>query len=163
MLAGWAEFCLDPDHGTPEAWVGSIVSRQAWRYVRRRSRRNERPLPTELAAELLDHELGPEAELEQMQQHEQFCARVTRFAGRLSQRDSSILTRRFIDLKTSAAIARELGVTPGCVRDFLHRVAPELRAFLRTAVWGSLEVSYVKMKKFSGIMKHSAFFVSVYI
>jgi RNA polymerase sigma factor (sigma-70 family) len=136
VLAGLPEFCLDPDHGTLEAWIGSIVSRQAWRYVRRRSRHRERPLPGELAARIPDHELGPETELEQMQQHEQFCAHVTQFAGRLSQRDSSILTRRFIDLKTSAAIARELGVTPGCVRDFLHRVAPELRAFLRAGGLG---------------------------
>jgi RNA polymerase sigma factor (sigma-70 family) len=131
VLAGLPEFCLDPDHGTPEAWIGSIVAREAWRYVRRRSRHRERPLPSELAAELFDHELGPKAELEQVQQIELFHLRINQFASRLSERDGRILIMRFSQLMSVAAIARELGVTLGCVRDFLHRVAPELRAFLR--------------------------------
>ena len=90
----------------------------------------EDTLADDLAASMLDRKPGPEAELERMQQHELFHARVTQFAKRLSERDCRILIMRFIELKSTGAIAREVGVRPGCVRDFLHRLAPDLRDFL---------------------------------
>ncbi len=129
-------YCLDPGDKTFESWVSSIASHVVWNYVRRPSRRREQPLSVDLATVLLDEELGPEAELELMQEHELFRSLVRQFAERLSQRNGSILTKRFIDQKTSAAIAREIGVNPGCVRDFLHRVIPRFRAFLLAAERG---------------------------
>ena len=131
VLDGLPRFCLEQGHVTLESWVRSIVLRLLWNYVRRRSRRHERPLAEDLAAGLLDPGPSPDAELGQMQEHELFHACITQFAKRLSERDAMVVIMRFIELKASAAIARELGVRPGCVRDFLHRVVPELRAFLR--------------------------------
>ncbi len=156
VLHDWSEFCLDPNHKTFESWVSSIAAHLLWNYVRRPSRRHERPLPADFAEVLFDHEPGPEAELEQMQQHEQFHACVAQFAKRLSRRDGCILTQRFIDLKTSTTIARELGIKPDCVRKFPQRVGPELREYLRRPASEHLEGIYVKIKKFSGITSHSA-------
>ncbi len=137
VLHDWSEFCLDPNHKTFESWVSSIAAHLLWNYVRRPSRRHERPLPADFAEVLFDHEPGPEAELEEMQQHEQFHACVAQFAKRLSRRDGCILTQRFIDLKTSTTIARELGIKPDCVRKFPQRVGPELREYLRAAGLGT--------------------------
>jgi RNA polymerase sigma factor (sigma-70 family) len=130
VLDGLPRYCLDADRGSLETWVRSIVSRRLWCYFRRRSRHRECSLAFELAVAMLNRKPGPELELEQMQQHERFHTLVSQFAKRLPERDGRILSLRFIELRNATAIARELGVTPGCVRDFLHRVNPELRAFL---------------------------------
>jgi DNA-directed RNA polymerase specialized sigma24 family protein len=69
-------YCLDPGDKTFESWVSSIASHVVWNYVRRPSRRREQPLSVDPATVLLDEELGPEAELELMQENEHFHSLV---------------------------------------------------------------------------------------
>ncbi len=136
LLENLPDFDPDPACGKLESWVKSIASHEAWRWVRRRVKRREGPLDAYTTEELVDHEPGPDAELEHMQQHELFQARVTEFAERLRERDRQIVVMRFVKLRSVPEIANELSLTEGCVRSVLHRVVPQLRDFLRACGLG---------------------------
>ena len=106
LLEGLPEFKLDPDRGNLESWVRTIASHEAWRWVRKRSKRRERPLDAGTADHVLDPEPGPDVELERMQEHERFQKRVAEFAGRLRDRDRKIVVMRFLDHRSLPEIAR---------------------------------------------------------
>ena len=76
-------FQLDPARGDLESWVKAIASHEAWRWVRKRVKRREGPFDPEAVNELFDPQPGPDRELERMQEHELFKARLTEFAERL--------------------------------------------------------------------------------
>jgi RNA polymerase sigma factor (sigma-70 family) len=123
LLENLPNFDPDPDCGNLESWVKSIASHEAWRWVRRRVKRREGPLDAD-TEELVDHEPSPEAELENMQRHELFHARVLDFAERLRERDRQIVIMRFVKLRSVREIATELSLT-SCP------AAPRLPAYMR--------------------------------
>jgi RNA polymerase sigma factor (sigma-70 family) len=137
LVENLPDFNLDPARGDLESWVKSIASHEAWRWVRKRCKRHEGPLDADMADHVLDPDPGPDVELERMQQHELFKARVTEFAERLRERDRRIVIMRFVNLRSVLEIIRELGLTEGCAWSVLHRAVPQLRDFLRACGLGA--------------------------
>lgn len=74
LVENLPDFDFDPARGDLESSVKAIASHEAWRWVRKRSKRHEGPLDPNLADQVLDSEPGPDEELERMQEHELFMA-----------------------------------------------------------------------------------------
>ena len=102
-------FAFDPARGTLRGWVASIASHEAWRRVRKRSKRAEVPLNDEAADGLLDHDPAPDAEFERMQEHEFFESLVEQFACGLPERERSIVVMHWVEGRTFSEIAGATG------------------------------------------------------
>ncbi len=122
---------FDAAQGSLKAWVATIATREALRRAHGHPMRRATPLSPDLADELLDREPGPDATLEQMQEHELFCSLVAEFSARLPEPDRQIVMMYWVEACVLSAIALHLNMLEDAVWWVLRRIKPKLMDHLR--------------------------------
>lgn len=127
------QFEYDPAKGGFRRWLYAIVQSRAIDAVRRRQTERKRRLPDprardELAAAADHREPPADDALDRQFQIEIVRAALARLKQNLSNDEWRIFTLARIEGRTSAEVAREVGLTPAAVRNRLARLTPKLES-----------------------------------
>jgi RNA polymerase sigma-70 factor, ECF subfamily len=126
---------LDCAPGALAAWVAGIAHRVAGKHAGRRSisKRRRIPLTAEVAAELLDPDAGPAAKCSLMLRREQVRAILEKLGASLPERHRRIMQMHWVEDRSVAEIAAEVGLSEDCVGSILRRIRLRLPELLRRA------------------------------
>ena len=131
VIRGLRRLRSDTDRTGLERWVASIATREALRFLRRKSRPSAGTLGSDVASELADPEPGPDEEFERMQEHELFCTLVAEFCESLCQWKRPIVLLYWVEARPLVDIARRLNMSEDAVWCVLRRTKPGLVDHLR--------------------------------
>jgi RNA polymerase sigma factor (sigma-70 family) len=134
---------FDPARAPICAWVSAIAERHARKRIRRRRISRAKPLNDSHADTLADHEPGPDAEFEWMQEHELFASLVQEFAASLPERDGRIAAMHWLVGCSLPLIASDLCMSRDAAWGVVRRIYPKLLNYLRPRF---VQPSYVKIQ-----------------
>ena len=120
-----ANLPYDPRRGRLSTWLITVARYRALNMLRRQRRLYTGLIDFE--SDLLDPNPGPVAACECLSNRAQVKRVLSELAAQVSELNFQVLHQRFIDGRTSAEVADNLGLTPEQVRFRLHRMKQKFR------------------------------------
>jgi RNA polymerase sigma factor (sigma-70 family) len=118
----------DPSAGTVSGYVGAIAGYVAGRHVRRRLKRTESILTTELESTLLDPGPGALSEREWKERQDRALTVLAAARSSLSDEDHRMLVMRCIDGHSVREVAIAFRISEGCAKKRLQRAVQAIKA-----------------------------------
>lgn len=133
ITASLGQFDWDPDRGSFETWLRTIVQRTVWRLETRIHRSTSHRIEMDLRSLRCHQNLEPLPAVTLRELRDGVQDALESFRARIPEASYLVLTLRYIEGRTSIEIGERLDMPAAGVRVLLQRTLVKFRRFLATA------------------------------